>query len=31
MTATDCVEMGIEAAARRALEVAWDGTYAVCG
>ena len=29
MTVTDCVEMGIEAAAERALEVAWDGTDAV--
>lgn len=29
MTVTDCVEMGIEAAARRALHVAWDGTDAV--
>jgi agmatinase len=29
MTVTDCVEMGIEAAAKRALEVAWDGTDAV--
>jgi len=29
MTVTDCVEMGIEAAAERALEVAWDGTEAV--
>jgi agmatinase len=29
MTVTDCVEMGIQAAAERALEVAWDGTAAV--
>ena len=29
MTVTDCVEMGIEEAARRALEVAWDGVDAV--
>jgi agmatinase len=29
MTVTDCVEMGIEKAAERALEVAWDGTDAV--
>jgi agmatinase len=29
MTVTDCAEMGIEAAARRALEVAWDGAEAV--
>jgi len=29
MTVTDCVEMGIENAAKRALEVAWDGTDAV--
>jgi agmatinase len=29
LTVTDCVEMGIEAAAERALEVAWDGTDAV--
>ncbi len=29
MTVTDCVEMGAEAAAERALEVAWDGTQAV--
>jgi agmatinase len=29
MTVTDCVEMGIEAAAKRALEVAWDGVDAV--
>jgi agmatinase len=29
MTVTDVVEMGIEEAARRALEVAWDGTDAV--
>ena len=29
MTVTDCVEMGIEAAAERALEVAWDGADAV--
>lgn len=29
MTVTDCVEMGIEEAAARALEVAWDGTDAV--
>jgi agmatinase len=29
MTVTDCVEMGIEAAAARALEVAWDGAEAV--
>jgi agmatinase len=29
MTVTDCVEMGIEAAAERALEVAWDGVDAV--
>jgi len=29
LTVTDCVEMGIEAAAARALEVAWDGTDAV--
>jgi agmatinase len=29
MTVTDCVEMGIEAAAQRALDVAWDGTDAV--
>ena len=29
MTVTDCVEMGIEAAAERALEVAWDGAEAV--
>ncbi|MSQ14616.1 MAG: agmatinase [Dehalococcoidia bacterium] len=29
MTVTDCVEMGIEAACQRALEVAWDGTDAV--
>ncbi len=26
MTVTDCSEMGMEAAAERALEVAWDGT-----
>jgi len=29
MTVTDCVSMGIEAAAARALEVAWDGADAV--
>jgi agmatinase len=29
MTVTDCVEMGIEAAAERALEVAWKGAQAV--
>lgn len=29
MTVTDCVEMGIEVAAERALEVAWDGAEAV--
>jgi hypothetical protein len=29
MTVTDCVDMGIEAAAQRALEVAWDGAEAV--
>jgi len=29
MTVTDCVEMGIEAAAQRALEVAWKGAEAV--
>jgi agmatinase len=29
MTVTDCVEMGIEAAAQRALDVAWDGADAV--
>ena len=29
MTVTDCVEMGIEAAAERALEVAWAGAEAV--
>jgi agmatinase len=29
MTVTDCVEMGIEAAAERALQVAWDGASAV--
>jgi agmatinase len=29
MTVTDCVEMGIEAAAARALEVAWAGAEAV--
>ena len=29
MTVTDCVEMGIEKAAERALEVAWDGADAV--
>jgi agmatinase len=29
MTVTDCVEMGIEAAAQRALEVAWKGAQAV--
>src|SRR3954451_19302176 len=29
MTVTDCVEMGIEQAAERALEVAWDGAEAV--
>ena len=29
MTVTDCVEMGIAAAAERALEVAWDGAEAV--
>ena len=29
MTVTDCVEMGIEAAAERALEIAWAGTDAV--
>ncbi len=29
MTVTDCVEMGIEAAAQRALEVAWRGAEAV--
>ena len=29
LTVTDCVEMGIEAAAERALEVAWDGASAV--
>lgn len=29
MTVTDCVEMGVEAAAQRALQVAWDGTDAV--
>jgi agmatinase len=29
MTVTDCVEMGIEEAAARALEIAWDGTEAV--
>ena len=29
MTVTDCVEMGIEEAAERALGVAWDGTDAV--
>jgi agmatinase len=29
LTVTDCVEMGIEAAAQRALDVAWDGADAV--
>ena len=29
MTVNDCVEMGIEQAAERALEVAWDGAEAV--
>jgi agmatinase len=29
MTVTDCVEMGIEEAAARALDVAWDGADAV--
>lgn len=29
MTVNDCVEMGVEAAAGRALEIAWDGTEAV--
>ena len=29
MTVTDCVEMGIEEAAAKALEVAWDGVDAV--
>ena len=29
LTVTDCVEMGIEAAAQRALEVAWEGAEAV--
>jgi agmatinase len=29
LTVTDCVEMGIEAAAERALEVAWKGAEAV--
>ncbi|HEV7961121.1 MAG TPA: arginase family protein, partial [Actinoplanes sp.] len=29
MTVTDCVEMGIQEAAERALEVAWDGADAV--
>ncbi len=29
MTVTDCVEMGIETAAERALEVAWKGAQAV--
>ncbi|MCL5948489.1 MAG: agmatinase family protein [Actinobacteria bacterium] len=29
MTVNDCVEMGIEAAAERALEVAWEGAEAV--
>ena len=29
MTVTDCVEMGIEEAAQKALEVAWDGVDAV--
>ncbi len=29
MTVTDCVEMGIEAAAEKALKVAWDGVDAV--
>jgi agmatinase len=29
MTVTDCVEMGIENAAKQALEVAWDGVDAV--
>ncbi|MHB8262262.1 MAG: agmatinase family protein [Acidimicrobiales bacterium] len=29
MTVNDCVEMGIDAAAERALEVAWNGTEAV--
>jgi len=29
MTVIDCVEMGIEEAAQRALDVAWDGTDAV--
>jgi agmatinase len=29
MTVTDCVEMGIEDAAKKALEVAWDGVDAV--
>jgi len=29
MTVTDCVEMGIDAAAERALDVAWDGTETV--
>ncbi len=29
MTVTDCVEMGIDAAAERALEIAWKGTEAV--
>ena len=29
MTVTDCVEMGIEDAAQRALDVAWDGADAV--
>jgi agmatinase len=29
LTVTDCVDMGIEAAAQRALDVAWDGAEAV--
>ena len=29
MTVNDCVDMGVEAAAERALEVAWDGAEAV--
>ncbi|HLG10998.1 MAG TPA: agmatinase family protein [Dehalococcoidia bacterium] len=29
MTVTDCVEMGIEEAAKKALEIAWDGVDAV--
>jgi hypothetical protein len=29
MTVTDCVQMGIEAAAEKALEVAWEGAEAV--